>query len=87
VLVLIVAEDEAHAVELEAHVRLLLTDRPDIAVVALAQSWGAAAVVAEALRRCRAGFILAKLGGLVVPSDGSLAPLTSGLECPLLLVR
>lgn len=87
VFVLIVAEDEAHAVELESQVRLLLADRPDIAIVAVPETWGAASVVAEALRRCRPGFVLAKLGGLVVPGEGSLAPLTSGLECPLLLVR
>jgi hypothetical protein len=48
---------------------------------------GDTAAVAETARRHRAGFVLAQYGGLAVPVEGSLRPLTRSLECPLLVVR
>ncbi len=43
--------------------------------------------VAEAVRRHKGAFLLAQYGGQVVSAETSLRPLSSALECPLLLVR
>ncbi len=48
---------------------------------------GEAAVVAEALRRLRGGFVICQFGGLVMPDAGDSRPLAGVLECPLFLVR
>ena len=48
---------------------------------------GAAASMAETLRRLRGGMVICRFGGLVVPDEGDLRPLASVLECPLFLVR
>jgi hypothetical protein len=48
---------------------------------------GEPAVVAEAVRRLQGGFVVARLGGTLVPGEGSLAHLVQALECPLLLLR
>ena len=66
---------------------MILGDREDVKVAAGVPARGEAAVVAEAIRRLRGGFLLASFGGLAVPQNDSLAPLAAALECPLLVVR
>lgn len=45
------------------------------------------APLAEVLQRHKPGFALAQYGGRLIARDATLRPLTSALECPLLLVR
>lgn len=84
---LLVAGDADMLAELDAQVRLTLGERGDVKVAAGEPARGEAAVVAEAIRRLRGGFVLAAFGGLAVPENDSLAPLAAALECPLLVVR
>ena len=71
----------------EGEVRLALVERADILIHATRPMLGDGAVGAELIRRTQAAFLIARFGGRVVPSDGSLQPLAAALECPLLLVR
>ena len=43
--------------------------------------------IVEAVRRHKAGFLLAQYGGQIVSAQTSLRPLAAALECPLFLVR
>jgi hypothetical protein len=72
---------------MEAQARLVLEAREDVRIEAAATARGEAAVIAEALRRLRGGFVICQFGGLVVPDEGDLRPLVAALECPLFLVR
>ncbi len=56
-------------------------------VVELGRAGGGTAVLAEALRQLRPGFVIAEHGGLLVPHTGELRPLGAALSCPLLVVR
>jgi hypothetical protein len=48
---------------------------------------GTAIELAEIVRRLHGGFLLAQMGGILVPADGSLEHLAGALESPLFLVR
>jgi hypothetical protein len=72
---------------LDQQVRLVAGDRENIRIVPLDVRHGAESVVAEVLRRLGGGFVIAALGGLVVPGESDLRPLAAALECPLFLVR
>jgi hypothetical protein len=82
---------------LESQVRLALSERPPMSradgttvtvqIIALTETHGDAAVIAEALRRLAPGFLIARFGGLIVPPDCSLRLLGTTLQCPLLLIR
>lgn len=82
---------------LESQVRLALSARPMLArtdgtpvnvqLIALTETHGDAAALAEALRRLAPGFLIARYGGLTVPPDSSLRLLGVTLRCPLLLIR
>lgn len=88
IVVFLIAEGAEHLHWMEGQARLLLGARPSVRVTALAElAHGTSAVVAEALRRLKGGFVISPLGGLVVPSEGDLKPLAAALECPLFLVR
>jgi hypothetical protein len=67
--------------------RLLAEEAQGAQVVQVQSAHGAPAVVAETVRRLSAGFVVARYGGALVPSEGSLAHLVQALECPLLLLR
>jgi len=56
-------------------------------VVELGCAGGGTAVLAEALRQLRPGFVIAEHGGLLLPHTGDLKPLAAALSCPLLVVR
>ncbi len=86
VLLLVGADVEALA-QMEAEVRLRLADRSDVRIIVPAASYGDSAVVAEAIRRIRAQFLIIQFGGTAIPRDGKLRPLVQALECPVLLVR
>lgn len=82
-----ICDDEAASEQLEGQLRLLLAERPDIELTSVFAARGGAPEVAEQLRRIKAGLVIAQFGGLVVPRDGDLKPLSQALECPLLVVR
>jgi hypothetical protein len=83
----IVAGDGETAGWLESQARLMLGERPDVHFVHLALAHAEPALAAEAIRRMRPGFVIARFGGLVVPVSEDLSPLAAALECPLLLSR
>lgn len=72
---------------LKSEVMHVVADGHDVAVVELGRAGGGAAVLAEALRQLRPGFVIAEQGGLVVPHTGNFGPLGVALLCPLLVVR
>ena len=82
----LVAEDERTLVELEGQARLVLADRPAVAIVPTVIPHGTPAGAAEAIRRLAPGLVIGQFGGLLVPEDGDLRPLAVALECPLLLI-
>lgn len=85
--VLLIARGAENLVWLEAEARLALQEEPTVEIETLPDHRDSPEVIAEAVRRARPGFVVARFGGLAVPSEGSLAPILSGLECPLLIVR
>ncbi len=85
--ILPIADDEERLHWMEGQARLLLGERSDTQIVVPEFARGAAAVVAEALRRLNGGFVISQFGGLVVPADGDLRALAAALECPIFLVR
>jgi hypothetical protein len=87
ILLLLIALDEERLARMEGQARLVVEDRQDVQIYTAAVARGEAAVVAEALRQLRGGFVICQFGGLVVPDEGNLKPLASVLECPLFLVR
>jgi hypothetical protein len=87
IVLLLIAPDEERLAWMEGEARLAMEDREGVHIRCADLARGEAAVVAETLRRVRAGFVICQFGGLVVPEEGNLAALTSVLECPLFLVR
>ncbi len=87
VVLLLIAEEEEELLRTDGEVRLVLEGRQDVVIIHCAMARGEAAVVAEAIRRLKGGFLIAQFGGLAVPGQGNLRPLVAALECPLLLVR
>lgn len=71
---------------LEGQARLVLAHGPEPRFVLAPPARGEPAVIAEALRQLKGGFVISRFGGLLVPAD-DLKPLTSALESPLFLVR
>jgi len=87
IVLLLIAPDEERLARMEGQTRLVVEAREDVRIYTAAVARGEAAVVAEALRQLRGGFVICQFGGLVVPDEGNLKPLASVLECPLFLVR
>ena len=73
--------------ELEGRARLLFGESggPELETVLAAR--GDVAAVAGAVRRRKAGLVLAQYGGLVVSGEDTPRSLTAALPCPLLVVR
>jgi hypothetical protein len=84
--VVLICDDERALPLMESQSRLVLGDFP-AAMLEPATCLKAAGAVVEVLRRLAPGLIIARFGGLVVPSEAQLRPFASVLECPLLLVR
>jgi hypothetical protein len=72
--------------QIEQTARLLLADRPEIAVH-VAATYGEPAALAEVLRRMRGGFVVGEAGRSLLPFDGSWQALVQSLECPLFISR
>ncbi len=87
IVVAVLAESRAGMSWLAAEVRAALPEDDRLALQELAQPGGGVAVIAESLRRLHAGFVIAELGGLVLPPGGDMRPLAATLACPLLVVR
>lgn len=87
IVLLLIAPDDERLAWMDSEARLVVEGREDVRIQYATVVRGAAAVVAETLRRARGGFVIGQFGGLVVPDDGDLRPLLAALECPLLLVR
>jgi hypothetical protein len=87
VVLLLVAASEAELAQMEGEARLVVEDREGVRIEPVAVARGAAAAVAETLRRLNGGMVICHFGGLVVPDEGDLRPLAAALECPLFLVR
>ena len=87
IVVLIVGDSEDQLYQMDGEIRLILADRQDVTVVPAMLTRGEPAVVAEAIRRLKGGFLIAHFGSATVPDAGGLGPLVAALECPLFLVR
>ena len=87
IVLLLVAPDEEQLDRMDGEARLVVEAREGVRIQSAAIARGAAAVIAETLRRLEGGIVICQLGGLVVPDEGDLRPLASALECPLFLVR
>lgn len=72
---------------LEGQVRLALGATPSIKLDVVDMGLSSPHAVAEMMRREGAGFVIARFGGLLVPGEEHVAPLTEVLEGPLFLVR
>ena len=84
---LLVAASEADLAQMEGEARLVVEDREGVRIEPVAVARGASASMAETLRRLNGGMVVCQFGGLAVPDEGDLRPLTAALECPLFLVR
>jgi hypothetical protein len=87
IVLLLIAADEERLERMDSEARLVVDAREDVRIAHAEAARGEAAVIAEALRRLKAGFVICQFGGLTVPEEGDLRPLASVLESPLLLVR
>lgn len=88
IVVLLLAEDRAREQWLEAQVRLMLGEaETGIRLISAGPLLGDLRVAAEAVRQIKGGFVIAQFGGLLVPKEGDLRPLSAAMECPLLLMR
>ncbi len=87
VVLLLIAPDEERLAQMDGEARLVIEAREGVRIQSADVARGAAAVIAETLRRLRGGMVICRFGGLVVPDEGDLRPLASVLECPLFLVR
>jgi hypothetical protein len=87
IVLLLIATDEERLVRMDGEARLVVDAREDVRIAHAEVARGEAAVIAEALRRLRGGFVICQFGGLTVPEEGDLRPLASVLESPLFLVR
>jgi len=72
---------------LEGRARLLFGESEGPALETLLAARGDVAAVAGAVRRHKAGLVLAQYGGLVVSGEDTPRSLAAALDCPLLVVR
>jgi len=86
IIAMLAGDDADYLAWLEGQARLILAHGPEPRFVTAPPARGEPAVIAEALRQLKAGFVVARFGGLTVPPD-DLRPLASALESPLFLVR
>lgn len=84
---LLIVHDEPREIQwMEDQARLVLGELSRVRLEPTRPARGSAEI-AERLRRLGGGFLIAQFGGIVVPAAGDLRPLSSTLQCPLLLVR
>ena len=73
--------------ELEGRARLLLGESGGPALESVLAARGDVNAVAGAVRRHKAGLVLAQYGGLVISGEDTPRSLAAALPCPLLVVR
>lgn len=86
IVVMLIGDDPDYLDWLEGQARLLLANGPSPEFILAPPAHGEPAAIAETIRKVKAGFVIARFGGLAVPAD-DLRPLASALESPLFLVR
>ncbi|MCB1511554.1 MAG: hypothetical protein KDJ36_11695 [Hyphomicrobiaceae bacterium] len=87
IVIVVLADSEIELDELDAQIRLMLGDRPDVRLAHAAAVRGEPAAAAEMIRRLSGGFLIARFGGTAAPREGGWRALVSALECPLFLIR
>jgi hypothetical protein len=87
IVVLLIAATEDELSTMDADVRIVLADSGDVRLARVGATFASQEAIAEAIRRLRGSFVIAQYGGVTAPPGKSLRPLTSALNCPLLLVR
>lgn len=85
--VVLVGQSPAEIIDMEAQVRLILSDDAHANLPIASISHGGASAIGQALRKIGAGFVIAQYDGIAVPSEGEDTLLAQNLEGPLLLVR
>jgi hypothetical protein len=85
--ILLASESEEEARLMDEQVRLAIGNDEAVEIVRERVQPNAPAMIAELLRRLHPGFVIGRFGGIVLPAEGDLKPLTSILECPLFLIR
>ena len=84
---LLVSDSDEEAQRMDEQARLAIGADETIEIVRARVEPNAPGVAAELIRRLRAGFIIGRFGGLIVPRHGDLRQLAAVLECPLFLIR
>jgi hypothetical protein len=87
VILLLVTENPEEGALMEDQARLVLGPEVAARIMVANATHGTAIELAEIVRRLHGGFLLAQMGGILVPADGSLEHLAGALESPLFLVR
>lgn len=87
VILLLIADTPEQGHLMEDQARLALGAETTARIVVADPRHGTAIELAEIVRRLGGGFLLAQLGGMLVPVEGALDHLVSTLESPLFLVR
>jgi hypothetical protein len=87
VILLLIADTPEQGRLMEDQARLALGAETTARIVVADPAHGTAIELAEIVRRLRGGFLLAQLGGMLVPAEGALDHLVGTLESPLFLVR
>lgn len=84
--IFLIGRDEQLLHWMEGQTRLLLANSDGIPVERVLPTPGLVNFM-ERLRKIECGFLVVRYGGLIVPAEGDLRPLSSALECPLFLIR
>jgi hypothetical protein len=87
IVLLLIGGDGERLHWMEGEARIALEDRQGVRIETAKPRAGGTAALAETLRRLRGGFLVGRLGGLLVPDDRGLRALAAALDCPLLLMR
>lgn len=84
---LLMAQTEEEADVMDEAARLSLSDDASVEIIRARVHVNAPDMIAEIIRRLKAGFIVARFGGIVLPRSGNHRALAGVLECPLFLIR
>ena len=89
IILMLVGPDDAAVANLEGDARLALAegDHGNVRLEIGKSLYGAPAAIAEAIRRERPGFVVARFASLLVPDRAGLRDVLAALECPLFLSR
>ncbi|HEX2840930.1 hypothetical protein [Hyphomicrobium sp.] len=79
--------DQARQDWIEGQIRLALSPSPNIKFDVVDMSIHTPLDVARLMRRQRAGFVIARFGGVLAPHEDGVAPFAEALDGPLFLVR